>query len=213
MRYVAVSQSSPSSPTEIVGVGETMEDAFAGARTWFENAFDKFGDQRWNELVAMQNNLNAVPETVLHEKTGVTLDEWLARLASLGQYPGTPQPPKPPMSPVVTKVSSGWELSVWILAGILVAFQPCYWLVMTIWTDVRDGDLAHDISTLPFQFLFFLGISAAWTAFWFWVFRWFKSDATLMDFLFFLLLLKFAGFAAGFMVQGVRLMGIPVMGF
>jgi hypothetical protein len=213
MRYVAVSQPSPWSPMEIVGVGETMEEAYAGARAWFENAFDKFGDQRWNELVAMQNNLNAVPEAVLHERTGATLDEWLVRLANLGQYPGTPQPPKPPRSPAVTRVRSGWETSVWIVAGILVAFYPCSWLVTRIWTDIRHGSLSDDILTLPFAFLLALVISAAWSAFWFWVYRWFRSDATLQDFLFFLLMLKIAALVAGFFFPDVGLMGIPVLGF
>jgi hypothetical protein len=213
MRYVAISQPSPWSPTEIVGVGNTMEEAYAGARAWFENAFDKFGEQRWNELVAMQNNLDAVSEEVLHEKTGATLDEWLDRLARLDQNPGTPQPPKPPMSPEVTNVRLGWELSTWIVAGILVAFLPCYWLVTTVWTDVRNGGLSRDLSTVPFQFVFFMAISIAWTAFWFWVFRWFKSDGTLLDFLFFLALLEFAEFAASFIVDGASIKGVPVLGF
>jgi hypothetical protein len=194
MRYVAVSQPSPWSPMEIVGVGESMDEAYSGARAWFENAFDKFGDQRWNELVAMQNNLNAVPETVLHEKTGVTLDEWLVRLASLGQSPGTPQPPKPPRSPLVVNDRSGWELSVWILAGIFVLAGPFLNLILSLRVELRDGDLASSMAPLLVGFILSCILSIASSAFWFMVFRWFRSGATLADYLFFLLIIEFASF-------------------
>jgi len=182
---------------EIVGVGESMDEAYSGARAWFENAFDKFGDQRWNELVAMQNNLNAVPETVLHEKTGVTLDEWLVRLASLGQSPGTPQPPKPPKptgSPMVTKVNSGWELHVWILAGIFIAAGPVVNLIRLIQLDLRHDTISYSISDLLASLVTSLTLSVIFAAFWFRIFKFFKEDATLQDYLFFLLIVELASF-------------------
>jgi hypothetical protein len=211
MRYVAVSRPDTTVQIEILGVGETMDEAYAGARAWFDNAFDKFGDLRWNELVAMQNNLNAVPEAVLYDRTGVTLDEWLAHLASVGQSPGTPQTPKPPpKSPTVTKVRSGWEPSVWVLAIVFVAFHPCYRLVSAIRGDLRDGDLSTNISLLAIFFILSLTLSVAWAAFWFWVVRIFKDDATLQDYLLFLFILQFASFVAGRAFLGLSLMGIAV---
>jgi hypothetical protein len=221
MRYVAVSQSTPWSAMEIIGVGDSMDEAYSGARAWFENAFDKFGEQRWNELVAMQNNLNAVPETVLHEKTGVTLDEWLARLASTGQSPGAPQPPKPPMSPVVTNVRSGWEPSIWFLAVLLVASRPVYWFISELRTDSYPEAFAgrispdakilqNDFASLMPQFLLFLVISAFTTAIWFWIFRWFKKDASLQDYLFFLVILRIAGFIVEISLHGAMLSELPL---
>jgi hypothetical protein len=192
MRYVAVSQPSPWSPMEIVGVGESMDEAYSGARAWFENAFDKFGDQRWNELVAMQNNLNAVPETELHEKTGVTLDEWLVRLAGLGQYPGTPQPPKPPKSPHVVNDRSGWELSVWMIAGIFVLAGPFLDLIYRLWFVSQEGELASSMALLLAIFITSVIFSIISSAFWFMVLRWFKSDATLADYLFILAIIQIA---------------------
>jgi hypothetical protein len=216
MRYVAISQTSPWSPTEIVGVGDTMDEAYAGARAWFEHAFDKFGEQRWNELVAMQNNLDAVSEEVLQDRTGATLDEWLVRLASLGQSPSTPQPPKPPRppgSPMVTKVNSGWELSVWIIAAILILGGQIINLAMHIRAHMRDGDLSSTVEMLLVGFVVTVAVSILWAAIWFWIFSWFKEDATLQDFLFFLFILEFAGVVVDFMLDGVNLMGVPVLGF
>jgi hypothetical protein len=210
MRYVAVSRADATAPIEILGVGETMDEAYSAARAWFENAFDKFGDLRWNELVAMQNNLNAVPEAVLYDKTGVTLDEWVARLTSIGQPPATPQTPKPPLRPAVTKVRTGWEPSVWVLAVIFVAFQPCYWLVNTIRLGSSDDDFSLHISKLAVLFLIFLIFSVASAAFWFWVVRIFKDDATLQDFLFFMFIWQLASFVAGNAFLGFKLMGVPI---
>jgi hypothetical protein len=210
MRYVAVSQPSPWSPMEIVGVGESMDEAYSGARAWFENAFDKFGDQRWNELVAMQNNLNAVPETVLHEKTGVTLDEWLVRLASLGQSPGTPQPPKPPKSPFVVNDRSGWELSVWIIAGIFVLAGPFLDLIYHLWFVSQEGELASSMALLLVDFITSVIFSIIFGAFWFMVFRWFKTGATLADYLFFLAILEVAGWFVRALMGISPAPGIPI---
>jgi hypothetical protein len=209
MRYVAVSQPTPWSAMEIIGVGDSMDEAYSGARAWFENAFDKFGEQRWNELVAMQNNLNAVPETVLHEKTGVTLDEWLARLASTGQSPGAPQPPKPPMSPVVTKVNSGWEPSVWILAAILIIGRPILNFGLYVWDDLQGGDLSISLPLLVAWLLGSVIMSIAWSAAGFWVFRWFKDDATLADYLFALVIVQIAGLVVSSSLGFGQVPGLP----
>ena len=221
MRYVAVSQPTPWSPMEIIGVGETMDEAYSGARAWFENAFDKFGEHRWNELVAMQNNLNAVSETVLHERTGVTLDEWLARLASAGQDPGAPQPPKPPMSLEPMKIRMGWEPSVWILLGILVFARPLYWLVTSLRAEPnpdfplnrisQDALPPHDLASLLPAFGVYALLSVVSTAVWFWLFRLFKSDASLMDYVFFIFILRLAGIVVGFTLSGGQLTSLQYL--
>jgi hypothetical protein len=202
MRYVAVSRPNLLSPMEIVGVGETMEEAYAGARAWFERAFDMYGGQKWNELVAMQNNLDAVSEDVLRERTGVTLDEWLARLASVGQAPGTPQPPKPPVSPGYTKLNTGWELHVWVIAGILIIAPPIVTAITYSRMDLPNGMFFTNNSNLLIFFLFSLVGSIIGSAFWFYIFRRFKDDATLQDYLFFLFILKFARIAFGLATGG-----------
>src|SRR4051794_17228935 len=93
MRYVAVSRPNASAPIQIVG--ETMDDAYSGARAWFDSEFENAANRRWQELVAMENNLDAITEIELKEQSGFTLDDWLTHLEKNGHPPGIPQPPKP----------------------------------------------------------------------------------------------------------------------
>src|SRR4029453_14408495 len=150
MRYVAVSRPDAAAPIQILGVGESMDDAFAGARAWFDAAFANVDSEtrRWRELFAMQKNLAAVPESVFHEKTGVSLDDWLVRLANAGLSPGTPQPPKLWTGfERAKRPKEGWEPSTWILTGIYFFTVPVINLYLK-WQLLADGGLGHSVSFL-----------------------------------------------------------------
>jgi hypothetical protein len=124
MRYVAVSRPNAAAPIQIVGVGGTMDDAYFGAMSWFEKAFEDADDQRWQALVAMENNLDAVTETELKEKSGFSLDEWLTHLEEVGNPPDKPQPTKPWRDLVFRSDPIGWDHSTWVVLGFLVCVPP-----------------------------------------------------------------------------------------
>jgi hypothetical protein len=213
MRYVAVSRADISAPLQILGVGETMDEAYAGARAWFDNAFlgVDSGDPRWRDLLAMQNNLDAVSEDVLSENSGLGLDDWLARLAAIGQSPGTPQPPKPwrGLEPY-RDLKDGWDRTTWILAALYLIGLPIFRMSL-FWRDQTDSGLGLSTSFLfPYFFLVIL-IQVVYAVFWFKVFQFFfGDDQTLQDFLFFLLLVGFGRIVAMNLVFHFKMMGIPI---
>jgi hypothetical protein len=124
MRYVAVSRPNATAPIQIVGVGDTMDDAYSGARSWFDKAFEDADERRWQDLVAMENNLDAITETELKEKSGFSLDEWLTHLEEVGHSPGTQQPPKAWRDLVFRGDPIGWDRSTWVVLGFLVCMPP-----------------------------------------------------------------------------------------
>jgi hypothetical protein len=213
MRYVAVSRPDAAAPIQILGVGESMDDAFAGARAWFDAAFANVDSEtrRWRELFAMQNNLDAVPESVLHEKTGVSLDDWLDRLASVGLSPSTPQPPKLWAGFELPKrPNEGWELSTWILTGIYFLSMP----VMNLFQEWRlqtNGGSGHSVQTLLFWFVVTLLIQTVFAILGFKIFQLFADeDATLRDFMFWLFFIRIVCFVLGNVVWSLKLMGMSI---
>jgi hypothetical protein len=213
MRYVAVSRPDAAAPIQILGVGESMDDAFAGARAWFDTAFANVDSEtrRWRELFAMQNNLDAVPESVLHEKTGVSLDDWLARLASAGLSPGTPQPPKLWTGFELPKrPKEGWELSTWILTGIYFFTVPVINLYLK-WQLLTDGGLRHSVSFLLIWFLISLLIQTIFAFIGFKIFQLAAGeDGTLRDFIFWLFFIRIVWFVLGNAVWSLELRGVPI---
>lgn len=212
MRYVAISQAAIGAPVQILGVGQSMEEAYAGARAWFDTAFNGVdsGDPKWRNLVVMQNNLDAVTEDVLYEKSGLGLDDWLARLAAIGQSPGTPQPPKPwrGMEPH-RDLKDGWDRTTWILAALYFIGLPIFRIFLG-WRGL-GGELGFDASYfLPYLIVLTL-INVVCAVIWFKIFQlFFGNDKTLQDFLFFLLLVGFGRIVAFNLVFHFKMMGIPI---
>jgi hypothetical protein len=212
MRYVAVSRTDFTAPVQILGVGETMEEAYAGARDWFDSAFNGVdaSDPKWRKLLALQNNLDAVTEDVLFERSGLGLDEWLARMAAIGQRPGTPQPAKPwrGMGPY-RDLKDGWDRTTWILAALYFVGLPAFRLFLAF-RDQSDG-LGFSTSFLFTYILFIVVVNTVFAVISFKVFQWFfGDDQTLQDFLFFLLIVGFARIVAVNLAFHIKLMGFPI---
>jgi hypothetical protein len=212
MRYVAVSLPDAAAPIQILGVGESMDDAFAGARAWFDTAFANVDSEtrRWRELFAMQNNLDAVPESVLQEKTGVSLDDWLVRLASAGLSPGTSQPPKPWRDVEISRKREGWDRSDWILAGIIF-LGPTFLSYILSWFYVWDRRLPISPETMFLYICVGLVIQTIVAVIEFkFVQYFFDRDLSLRGFLMVYVLYQLASFAFGLATVHVGLLGFLV---
>jgi hypothetical protein len=92
MRYAAVIRTHPDASPRLVGVGDSRDDALAGARVWFQAQFDKTSHKDWPRLIALQDQLVVATEDELAAQTGSTLDDWLARMSAARIAPATAPP-------------------------------------------------------------------------------------------------------------------------
>ena len=88
MRYAATIQPHPGQPPLLIGTGETHPEALGAARVWFQKEFDRTSSKEWGRLTALQEQLTISTEEEFAARTGVGLDEWLARMAASGVGPG-----------------------------------------------------------------------------------------------------------------------------
>src|SRR5262245_1049492 len=213
MRYVAVSRTDFTAPVQVLGVGETMDEAYAGARAWFDTAFFGVdsGDPRWKNLIILQNNLDAVTEDVLFERSGLGLDEWLTRLAAIGQGPGTPQPSNPWRDIEISRDRpTGWEASVWILAAIYFFSVPVFNLIYLLRVELGGAETLALPQLVVWVVVGFVS-QAFFALIWFKIFQAVVGeDVSLAEFLVFLFLIRIAFFAAGYFFLPLRYMGVPV---
>ena len=89
MRYATMVQPHPDKPPHLVGIGETRDAALAAARVWFRAEFDRTSSKDWPGLIALQDQLTVSTEEEFAARTGVGLDDWLARMAATGVAPAT----------------------------------------------------------------------------------------------------------------------------
>jgi hypothetical protein len=89
MRYATMVQPHPDKPPHLVGIGETRDDALAAARVWFRAEFDRTSSKDWPGLIALQDQIAISTEEEFATRTGVGLDEWLARMTTAGVAPAT----------------------------------------------------------------------------------------------------------------------------
>jgi hypothetical protein len=92
MRYAATIQPHPEKPLLLIGTGESYQDALAAARAWFQKEFDHTSAKDWTRLYALQDRLAVSTEDEFAARTGIDLDEWLARMAAAGVAPATAPP-------------------------------------------------------------------------------------------------------------------------
>jgi hypothetical protein len=92
MRYAATIQPKPEKPPLLIGTGETYQEALAAARAWFQKEFDRTSSKEWTRLYALQDQLAVSTEEEFAPRTGVSLDEWLARMAAAGVAPAKALP-------------------------------------------------------------------------------------------------------------------------
>lgn len=64
----------------------------AAARAWFQQEFDRTSSREWTRLYALQAQLAVSTEDEFAARTGVGLDEWLARMAAAGVVPAKALP-------------------------------------------------------------------------------------------------------------------------
>jgi len=96
MHYAATIQSHPEKPPLLIGVGETHPEALGAARIWFQKEFDRTSSKDWGRLTALQEQLTISTEEEFASRTGVGLDERLARMAAAGVAPAkAPKEPEP----------------------------------------------------------------------------------------------------------------------
>jgi hypothetical protein len=133
MRFAAVSQSRPGAPVHVLGVGETMDDAFASARAWFETQFQRASSKDQAHLIALQDHLSVFAEDDLEAKSGLSLDGWLARMRAVGVVPpAVKAKPAAPAEvddiwvdpPPLPTDGSGIGLETWVLAALVFVGVP-----------------------------------------------------------------------------------------
>jgi len=100
MRYAATIQPHPNKPPLLIGTGETYQEALAAARAWFQAEFDSTSSKEWTRLYALQDQLAVSTEEEFASRTGVPLDDWLARMAAAGVAPARalPEPEGRPLA-------------------------------------------------------------------------------------------------------------------
>jgi hypothetical protein len=106
MRHAAVIRSRAEAAPQLVGVGETRDDALAGARIWFQAQFDRTSHKDWPRLIALQDRLTVYAEHELTSETGIGLDEVLERMAAAGFAPSTA-----PAEPTASASDDAWPTS------------------------------------------------------------------------------------------------------
>ena len=133
MRHVATIQPHPDKLPQLVGIGESGADALSGARAWFSQEFDRTNSKDWFRLIALQDTLADDTEDEFAAKTGVGLDDWLARMTAAGTTPAKAAPvpavdANPPLPALKGNNSSQMvviycALSVLIFVGILAGVK------------------------------------------------------------------------------------------
>lgn len=142
MRYAAVSQSRSDAPVHVIGIGETMDDALASARAWFDLQFARVGYKEHPHLLSLQHHLCIFDEHDLESKSGMGLDAWLARMRAVGVIP--PHVKAKPTLPVDNSIwadpaiiptprKRGIGLDTWVIAALLFLVLPGFeiWWVMS----------------------------------------------------------------------------------
>lgn len=96
MRYAAITRLDRTSPLQLVGVGESANDAIANALNWFDSAYSEVSGHRWEQIRRLQERTQVYSEEELRLGTGIDLDAWLTHLARTGQRPVDGRPVEPP---------------------------------------------------------------------------------------------------------------------
>ena len=104
MRHAAVIRTHADATPRLVGVGDSRDEALAGARVWFQAQFERTSHKDWPRLIALQDQLVVYTEDELAAQTGSTLDEWLTRMTAAGIAPAT----APPVAASTTSPDDGW---------------------------------------------------------------------------------------------------------
>ena len=129
MHYAATIQSHPEKPPLLIGVGETHPEALGAARIWFQKEFDRTSSKDWGRLTALQEQLTISTEEEFASRTGVGLDEWLARMAAAGVAPAkAPKEPEPyrPLVPPSPRSGAGGDQKFVYVALFFVLFSGSF---------------------------------------------------------------------------------------
>ncbi|HEY7035202.1 MAG TPA: hypothetical protein VH482_27940 [Thermomicrobiales bacterium] len=123
MRYAATIQPHPEKPPLLIGVGETQPEALAAARAWFQQELDHTSSKEWSRIYALQDQLGVASEDEFASRTGVGLDEWLARMAAAGVAPAKAPPvtAHAPLAPPTPRKPGAGGLEKLVYCGLFCA--------------------------------------------------------------------------------------------